>query len=171
MGILMSRSPSETRRLVERLRTGDRAALPEFFDHYRERLRRMIDLRMDWRLRPRLDPSDVLQEAYLDVDKRLADYLRDSKVPPFLWLRMVVGECLINHHRRHLGTQMRDAGCEVSLYRQALPGASSAMLASMLLGRLTSPSEAAQRAERLLRLQQALNSLEPIDREVLALRH
>jgi RNA polymerase sigma-70 factor (ECF subfamily) len=66
---------------------------------------------------------------------------------------------------------MRDAGREVSLYRDALPAASSAALAGRLLGRLTSPSQAAIRAERVIRLQEALNSLDPVDREVLALRH
>jgi RNA polymerase sigma-70 factor (ECF subfamily) len=66
---------------------------------------------------------------------------------------------------------MRDAGLEISLFREALPQASSAALASMLLGRHTSPTQAAQRAERLLRVQEALNTLDPIDREVLALRH
>ena len=66
---------------------------------------------------------------------------------------------------------MRDAGLEISLYQGALPEASSAALASMLLGRHTSPTQAAQRAERMLRVQEALNSLDPIDREVLALRH
>ena len=66
---------------------------------------------------------------------------------------------------------MRDAGMEISLYRDALPEASSAALASMLLGKHTSPTQAALRAERLLRVQEALNTLDPIDREVLALRH
>ena len=66
---------------------------------------------------------------------------------------------------------MRDAGREVSLYRDPLPQASSAALAAMLLGRLTSPSNAAIRAEQILQVQEAINSLEPLDREVVALRH
>jgi RNA polymerase sigma-70 factor (ECF subfamily) len=74
-------------------------------------------------------------------------------------------------HRRHLGTKMRDAGREVSLYREPLPAASSMALAAQLLGKHTSPTQAAVRAERMLRLQDALNTLDPIDREVLALRH
>jgi RNA polymerase sigma-70 factor (ECF subfamily) len=82
-----------------------------------------------------------------------------------------VGRRLTTLHRQHLGTKMRDAGMEISLYRDALPEASSAALASMLLGQHTSPTQAAQRAERLLRVQEALNTLDPIDREVLALRH
>jgi RNA polymerase sigma-70 factor (ECF subfamily) len=84
---------------------------------------------------------------------------------------LVVGERLLKLHRHHLGTQMRDAGLEVSLYRGALPAASSAALAAQLMGKHTSPTQAAVRAERMMRLQEALNSLNPIDREVLALRH
>jgi RNA polymerase sigma-70 factor (ECF subfamily) len=146
-------------------------ALSELLERHRDRLRRMVDLRLDWRLRGRLDPSDVLQEAYLDVARRLEDYLRDPKIPPFLWLRLTVGEWLTNLHRHHLGSMMRDAGREVSLYREPLPEASSAALASMLLGQHTSPTQAALRAERMLRVQEGLNSLDPVDREVLALRH
>jgi RNA polymerase sigma-70 factor (ECF subfamily) len=171
MGILMGDSPSEVVRLVERLRAGDRAALAGVFDHYRARLLRMVDLRLDPRVRARLDPADVVQDAFLDAAQRLGDYLRDAKLPPFLWLRLIVGERLTTLHRHHLGTRMRDAGREVSLYREALPQASTAALASMLLGRQTSPTQAVQRAERLLRVQEALNSLDPVDREVLALRH
>ena len=91
-------------------------------------------------------------------------------MPPLLWLRLVVSERLANYHRRHLGAKMRDAGHEVSLYRGPLPQASSAALASMLLGRLTSPSAAAVRAEQVLRVQEAINALEPLDSEVMALR-
>jgi RNA polymerase sigma-70 factor, ECF subfamily len=164
-------SPNEVARLVERLRAGDRNALADLFDAFRDRLTRMVDLRLDPRVRSRLDPADVVQDSFLDAAKRLDDFLRDSKLAPFLWLRLIVCERMATLHRHHLGTKMRDAGREVSLYHEAMPEASTAALASMLLGRLTSPTQAAQRAERLLRVQEALNSLEPIDREILALRH
>ena len=126
---------------------------------------------MDARLHRRLDASDVVQDALLDIASRLDDYVKDPRLPFFLWMRLLAGERLIRLHRQHLGSKMRDIGREVSLYRSALPAASSFALASMLLGRLSSPTQAAVRAERLLRIQDALNSLEPIDREVLALRH
>jgi RNA polymerase sigma-70 factor (ECF subfamily) len=171
MSPLTNNPPSETLRLVERLRGGDRAALAALFDHYRDRLCRMVDLRLDPRLRARLDPADVVQDAFLDAAARLDHYRNEQKFPPYLWLRLIVGERLATLHRHHLGTRMRDAGREVSLYRAALPQASTAALASMLLGRQTSPTQAALRAERLLRVQEALNSLEPVDREMLALRH
>jgi RNA polymerase sigma-70 factor (ECF subfamily) len=167
----MIQEPAETDPLVERLRAGDKRALVELFQHHRDRLRRMVQLRMDWRLHSRLDASDVLQEAFLDVASRLDDYLREPKLPPFLWLRMCVGEELVNIHRRHLGTKRRDAGREISLQRRSVPEASSAALASLLMGENTSPTQAAVRAERLIAVQAALASLEPLDREVVALRH
>jgi RNA polymerase sigma-70 factor (ECF subfamily) len=167
----MDQTPNDVARTVDRLRAGDRQALGELFHQYRDRLRRMVELRMDPRLRSRLDASDVLHEAFFDLAGDLDAYRADSKLPPLLWMRLHVGRRLTSLHRRHLGAQMRDAGLEISLYREALPEASSAALASMLLGKHTSPTQAAQRAERLLRVQEALNTLDPIDREVLALRH
>lgn len=131
----------------------------------------MVEARLDPRLQARLDASDVVQDAYVAVVQRLGEYLRDPKLPLFLWLRLVVGEHLLRLHQHHLGTQMRDPGRAVSLCRGALPAASSAALAAQLLGKHTSPTQAAVRAERLLRLQEALNALDPLDREVLALRH
>src|SRR5262249_8753382 len=117
------------------------------------------------------DASDVIQEAYVEAITRLDEYLREPSYPLFLWLRLLVGERLLKLHRHHLGTQMRDAGLEVSIYRGALPAASSAALAAQLLGKHASPTQAAVRAERLLRVQEALNTLEPMDREILSLRH
>src|SRR5690348_4755987 len=126
----MGGDPSETVRLLQRARAGDRQALDELFARHRDRLRRMVDMRLDWGLRARLDASDVVQDAFLEVAGRLEEYLRDPGLPLFLWLRLVVGERLTTLHRQHLGVQMRDARREVSLYRAALPEASSAALAA-----------------------------------------
>lgn len=171
MGTLMDHNSADTVDLLRRVRAGDRDALNTLFSEHRERLRRMVDLRLDRRLQARVDASDVIQDAYVEVVTRLEEYLREPRLPFFLWLRLVVGERLMKLHRYHLGAQMRDAGLEVSLYRGALPQASSAALAAQLLGRQTSPTQAAARAERILRLQEALNTLDLMDREVLSLRH
>ncbi len=171
MGPLMENNSADSVDLIERARAGDREALGALLARHRDRLRRMVEVRLDTRLQARIDASDVLQEAYLEVVERLEEYLRDPKLPLFLWLRLVVGERLMKLHRHHLGTQMRDVGREVSLYRGALPVASSAALAAQLLGKHTSPTQAAVRAERILRLQEALNALDPMDREILSLRH
>jgi len=167
----MANNSADTARLLEKARAGDQSALNEVFARYRDRLRRMVELRLDRRLQARIDASDVIQEAYVDVVNRLEEYLRDPRYPLFLWLRLIVGERLLKLHRHHLGTQMRDAGVEVSIYRGALPEASSAALAAQLLGKHTSPTQAAVRAERMMRLQEALNTLDAMDREVLSLRH
>jgi RNA polymerase sigma-70 factor (ECF subfamily) len=167
----MDNNSADTAALLGRARAGDRQALNEIFARHRDRLRRMVDLRLDPRLHARIDASDVIQDAYVEVLTRLEEYLRDPRYPLFLWLRLIVGQRLLKLHRHHLGARMRDAGLEVSLYRGALPAASSAALAARLLGRHTSPTGAAVRAERALRLQEALNTLEPMDREVLSLRH
>src|SRR5262249_60258760 len=135
MGTLMDQTPNEVTHLIDRLRAGDRQALGELFHGYRERLRRMIELRMDPRLRTRLDASDVLQEAYLELAGDLDAYRADPKLQPLLWMRLHAGRRLTLLHPRHLGTAMREAGLEISPDRDALPQASSAPLPAMLLGR------------------------------------
>jgi RNA polymerase sigma-70 factor (ECF subfamily) len=167
----MTEHADQLDRLTERLRQGDAAAAGELFTLCRPRLRSMVKLRLDRRLRGRVDPSDVLQEAFLDVQKKAAEFAAKTDLPPYLWLRLITAEQVVLHHRRHLGARMRDAGQEVSLYRGGLPFATTHSLANLLLGREPSPSQAAIRAERQLRLQEALNQLDPLDREVLALRH
>lgn len=158
-------------RLVARARAGDAAAAGEMLVRHRARLRRMVEARLDRRVRGRVDPSDVLQDGFVDAVAKFPGYLADPKIPLFLWLRLVVGERLAKTHRDHLGAQVRDAAREVSLYRGPMPAASSAALAAHLLGKETSPTQAAVRAERLLRIQEALNALDPLDREILSLRH
>lgn len=169
----MSDSPVDTQNdLLHRALAGDESSLAALFDGYRDRLRRMIRLRLDRRLSGRVDSSDVLQEAYLDVRKRIAEYARDPAIMPFhLWLRLIAGQKLTDLHRYHLGAQMRDAGQEVSLHRGAFPQANSVSLATQLLGKMTSASKAAIRADHKLIVQEALNGMDPIDREVLALRY
>lgn len=162
---------SETDELLNRARKGDEQSLTELFSRYRDRLRRMVEFRMDRRLQGRIDPSDVLQEAFFEAAQRLDAYLAKPSMPLFLWLRFLVGERLVTLHRSHLGTRMRDAARELSLYSGPLPAASSAALAAQLVGKLTSPSQAAVRAERILRVQEALNAMDDIDREVISLRH
>lgn len=169
----MTENPSETGDLLARAQAGDEQAFTDLFDHYRERLKRMIRLRLDRRLSGRVDASDVLQEAFLEVHNRFGEYLEEKKdrLPLYLWLRLVTGQKMTDIHRHHLGAKMRDANQEVSLYRGALPQATSVSLAAHLLGRMTSATQAAIRAEHKLLVQEALNSMDPLDREVLVLRH
>jgi RNA polymerase sigma-70 factor (ECF subfamily) len=167
----MSSDASENEVLLESALGGDCGALAELFQRHRGRLEQMVRLRLDRRLQGRLDPADVLQEAYLDVARRFPEYRANPALPFFLWLRLLTGQRLVDLHRRHLGTKMRDAGQEVSLQHGRFPQASSASLAELLLGQLTTASRAAIRAETQLSVQDALNAMDPIDREVLVLRH
>jgi RNA polymerase sigma-70 factor, ECF subfamily len=171
MGTTITSDPGSTDELLRRAGVGDPLALAELFDRHRGRLRRMVRLRLDRRLQGRVDPSDVLQEAQLEIFRRAAEYAADPRFPPFLWLRLITGQRLTALHRRHLGARMRSAGQEIALHHGPMPQATSASLAEMLLGRLTSPTQAAQRAEVRLLLQEALNGMDPLDREVLTLRH
>jgi RNA polymerase sigma-70 factor (ECF subfamily) len=163
-----SRSNDE---LLDAARDGDEGALAVLVERHRERLERMVRLRIDRRLQGRVDPADVVQEAYLTVRGKFAQYMADPHLSFFLWLRLEVGQKLLEVHRFHLKTQMRDAGQEVSLHRGALPQVTSLSLAEHLLGKLTSASHAAMRAELRLRVQEALNGMATHDREVLVLRH
>jgi RNA polymerase sigma-70 factor (ECF subfamily) len=157
--------------LLDAALSGDEGALAVLVERHRDRLERMVGLRMDRRLHGRVDPADVVQEAYLAVRGKFPQYRADPRLPFFLWLRLEVGQKLVDVHRMHLNTKMRDAGQEVSLHRGALPQVTSLSLAEHLLGKLTTPSHAAIRAELKVRVQEALNSMDPNDREVLILRH
>jgi RNA polymerase sigma-70 factor (ECF subfamily) len=171
MAPFMSENSSATNDLLRAVADGDAARWGKLLTRHEERLKRMVALRLDRRLQSRIDASDVVQEAYLEAGVRLAEYLKHPNMPFFLWLRFLTGQKLQELHRHHLGTKMRDAHREVSPYRGGLPEATSAALAAQLMGHLTQPSQAAMRAEMKLQLQQALNSMDPLDREVLVLRH
>jgi RNA polymerase sigma-70 factor (ECF subfamily) len=166
--------PEEAPEIDERLQLaaqGDPSSWEALLAEGRPRLRRMVAFRLDPRLQGRVDPSDVLQEAYLVAWQDLGAYLRAPAMPFFLWLRGIAGNKLRELHRHHLGTQMRDPRREVSIYDAALPETTTAALAAHLMADLTRASEQARQAEFKLRLQEALNSMDALDREVLALRH
>jgi RNA polymerase sigma-70 factor (ECF subfamily) len=160
-----------TDELERRLRGGDTQALAELFSHERERLWRVIHFRLAEPLRGRLQPEDVLQEAFLAASQRLKHYADSPAASPFIWLRMIVSQTLTDLHRQHLGAQRRNAACEVSLDAAPYPEATSASVAIQLVGAFTSPSGAAARADLLSLVKSAIEQMDLIDREVLALRH
>ena len=157
--------------LLAKMRAGSEEALAEVFSHYRERLRRIIQFRLDYRISPRISDSDVLQEAYISAAKRLDHFQQHEEIPAFLWLRLLVGQQLIDLHRQHLKAEMRDVRKEVSLQQNAPSPHTSMAIAAQLVGRMTAASEIVARAERIERLEATLNQMDPIDREVIALRH
>jgi RNA polymerase sigma-70 factor (ECF subfamily) len=157
--------------LLHSAANGNQPALGELLDRYRGRLRHMVRLRMDRRIRGRVDPSDVIQETFVEAFQRLGEYLKNPSVTFVVWLRYLAAQRLQMLHRHHLGVHARDVRREVSPCAEDFPGAESAVLTAHLLARLTSPSTAAARAELKVNLLGALAAMEPIDREILALRH
>jgi RNA polymerase sigma-70 factor, ECF subfamily len=164
-------SKPDDQQMFRRARQGDESVLGELFSRYRDRLQLVVRFRFDRRLQGRIDSADVLQDVYLEAARRFAEYVRKPDMSIYLWLRFLTLQQLAILHRRHISARMRDVGREVSLYQGALPEASSVALAAHLLGQRTSPSQAAMRAEMQIRLADALNSLDPVDREVISLRH
>ena len=153
---------------LQRLNSDGEAALGELFAQYRDRLERAVEFRMDARLRGRIDPVDVLQEAYLRVARRLDGYLENPEVSVYVWLRVQTCQALSDVQRRH-AWEKRNPRNEVQIRQKK--GGSSYTIADAMFDELTSPSQAAVRAEEIDQLHEALATMDEIDREVLALRH
>jgi RNA polymerase sigma-70 factor, ECF subfamily len=154
---------------LEMLKSGDADAIAEVFSRHRDKLQRMVRFRLDRRLYGRVDTADVLQDVWLETSRRIEDYTSNPAVPFFVWIRQIAYQTIIDLHRRHLGAQKRNVSQEVSIAKSNCD--TSVSIAAQLAGNLTSPSNVAMRGERLARLREALDSMDEIDREVLALRH
>lgn len=167
----MADADKDTEDLLRRIRREDREALAALFTRHKDRLAQGIRFRLDARLGRRLDVEDILQEVYLNASQRIGSFLGDSERSFFIWLRMIAGQTLIDLYRRHLVAQARDAGREISVEGGGSPQTTSTSLAIQLAANRTSASQAAIREEMSRQLEQAIESMDPIDREVLALRH
>ncbi|MFN0243105.1 MAG: sigma-70 family RNA polymerase sigma factor [Planctomycetota bacterium] len=155
--------------LVARARDGDSRALSELFQLHQPRLVRMVELRLDAALRRRLDPADVVQEAWLEVVRRFEEWCAQDALPLSVWLRLTTAQALAQAQRRHLGAQMRDAEREVGTHSRA--SISAIGIAHAFLASQTSPTQAARREELRARVLAALEDLDELDREIVALRH
>ncbi|MDE0862779.1 MAG: sigma-70 family RNA polymerase sigma factor [Rubripirellula sp.] len=157
--------------LAARMRAGNEDALATVFSTYRERLRRIIQFRMDYRIAGRVSDSDVLQDTFIAAAKRLPHFSKQKDIPAFLWLRLLVNQQLIDVHRQHLQAEMRDVRKEVSLQPRHTSPYTSMAIAVQLVGALTAVSEVVARAEHIAKLESVLNQMDDVDREVIALRH
>ena len=155
--------------LIAQGRQGNELALAELFEHFQPRLQRMVELRLDARLKGRIDAADVLQETFLDVVKGIDDYAQHEDFPFFLWLRLMTGRRLMNVHRAHLAAQKRSAARERQ--RGNIPGATSMSLADLFARSTTSVSKKVERAELREKIEQSIEAMDPLDREILTLRH
>lgn len=155
---------------IETLKQRGETALGEVFARYQAQLERMIRFRLDDRVRGRVDPEDVLQEAYIEIARRLNDYLAEPKVSLFVWLRQLTYQTLLTVQRRHFG-QKRDPRLEVNGHATGNQDATCLSIYSAFIGQLTTPSQVLMKQEQLEQLKQILSELDELDREVLALRH
>jgi RNA polymerase sigma-70 factor (ECF subfamily) len=155
--------------------SGDAEAWGALLALHQVRLLEIVTFRIDPRLRARIDATDVMQETFIAATERRAEFFQQSEQPLFLWLRWMAGNTLLTLHRHHLGAQMRDVRREMhapfvqdgSVGDDGTRGA----LVEQLTAGATGPLTAAARIEVKARLNEALDQMDPIDREVLALRH
>lgn len=171
--------------VLNKLKQDPPTVLGAAFSQYREIFLKLVQFRIDPVLAGRIDPEDVLQESWVAARNRLSHYLNDSdehsgnrdesgRMSLFVWLRLVVMQTLVDLQRHHLGAKMRDAYRQKSIHKNSATGSSdltSISLVQKLVGNWTSPSGAVMRQERAIQIRQAVESMDPIDREVLALRH
>jgi RNA polymerase sigma-70 factor, ECF subfamily len=156
--------------LVACARRGDAHALAELFRIYEPRLLRMVELRLDGRLRRRLDPADVVQDAWVEIVRRFDEWCRQDALPFHLWLRLIAGQSLAGAQRRHLATHMRDALREAP-QRETRSTVSAVNMVDAFVDSATSPTQAAVREELRVSVCTAIEGLEEIDREIVAMRH
>ena len=156
---------AQTCRLLEQVGRGDQAALEQLLVRHRPDLQAFVGWHLDPRLRARLDPSDVVQDAQLEVVRRMDDFLRRRPMPFRLWVRRAAYERLLNLRRDHRRRGRRSVDREVPW-----PERSSLLLAGPLVGG-PSPSQALQARELAERVSRAVGGLAEADREVLLMRH
>lgn len=145
-------------------------ALAKLFDRYRHRLEKIIEFRLDDRLQRRVDAADVLQETFLELTKRLPEYLANPAVSFFVWMRQKAIQTLIDLHREHFRDK-RNVNKELGQAPNWNSNETGLSIHAFLAASLTSPSQHLIRSEEVVKLQGAINSLNELDREVIALRH
>ena len=157
-------------KLLERAAQGDRSASNELLSRYRPRLRKMVAIRMDPRLKSRIDPFDVVQDALLDAARMLPDYIRDRPLPYYPWLRQLAWQRLYDLNVGHIHAQKRSVTREVDR-GMSLSDDSVVELARRVASSGGGPSTILYRKELRSRVRDALERLKPDDRELLVLRY
>lgn len=148
----------------------DSQTIGELFGRHRERLRKLVRLRLDWRLRGKVSSSSILDQIYIDVCKRIDEFKPEPGQSFYLWLRQIAGKRIEQVHRDQLGEQLFDAHRELHLQRGALPEVTAASMAAQLLGDRAA-NQSAVKANMLRLLEGALNGMDAVDREMIALRN
>ena len=167
----MAVADPETDRLLRMAREGNASAGVQLLARHRDRLRRMVDIRMDRRLSSRVDPSDIVQETMADAARRLPEYLQDAPLPFYAWLRRLAQEHLADAYSHHIQTQKRTVTREADGVGVRLPDDSVLELAAQIIKSDTSPSGHVLRDEIRDQVHDALKQLDSQDSEVLVMRY
>lgn len=166
----MPTSDADTKTLIRRAATGDDSAVQALLDRHRDRLGQMIEVRMDPRVRGRIDPSDVIQETLVAASQRMESYLVEQPLPFYPWLRQIAWEKLVHLHDRHLRAAKRSVVRE-QYFRPEISDDSALALAERFVCPTASPSVAAVRRELRERVRRALDAMPESDREILLMRY
>ena len=159
-----SSDSEETRSLLRQVRGGDGHAFDRLFAHYQPRLQPLCGVAHRPRLRPRVDPADVVQEAHMEAMRRLGGFLENPVMPFRLWIRQITLDRLLMMRRRHVGAAQR------SVEREAALPDESAAAARQLAASASSPSQHAGRAELAGKVREAVSRLAEADREIILMR-
>ena len=160
----------DTEALLQRIVDGDQSASQLLLARHRDRLKNMVTVRMDCRLLPRVDPSDVVQETLAEAWQDLSQYVKDRPIPFYPWLRKIAWDRLIALHARHIRAEKRSVAREGPPCL-GLPDESAMHLAEQMVASGTSPSDGVLREELRARVRSALERMDPADREILVMRH
>lgn len=161
---------SDADELVKRLKDQDHTALAELFEINRDRLSRMVSIRMDRRLKGRIDATDVLQEAYMILSQKIGNFADYPDMSPYVWMRLTVNDRLIALHRKHIQAGKRDARKEISMSQKANPDESSAEIVDTLADTVSSVGGKVARAEVTKMIKATLECMEAKDREIILMR-
>ena len=162
--------PFDSELRMRRAGEGDQQAGAELLEQHRDRLRRMIALRLDKRVAARVDASDIVQDALNKARARLPRYLENPRMGLYPWLRRIAWDRLLKVHRDHIDVAKRSVEREHA-WRPQLNDESVADLAHRLVTSTISPSRRVVQAEMQARVKDALLELKPHDREILVLRY
>jgi len=161
----------KTEQLLADAGQGDAAAINQLMDRHRDALHRMVQMRLDQKIKQRVDVSDVVQDVLIEANRRLKDYLANPVMSFHLWLRQIAKDRIIDAHRRHRVSAKRSVDREQQLVVPATMDHSTMELAAQLYDPELTPAAAATQQEMTRRVEQAITQLDDQDCEIIVMRH
>ncbi|TWT38633.1 sigma-70 family RNA polymerase sigma factor [Blastopirellula retiformator] len=161
----------KTEQLIQNAKQGDSDARDKLLERHRDSLRRMVEMRLDRKIRRRVDASDVVQDVLVEANRRLTDYMANPVMPFHLWLRHLAQDRIIDAHRRHRGSKKRSVDLEQNIAAPVNVDQSSLNIIAQICDNEMTPAAAATMSELQARFEQAIAQLDDQDREVVVMRH